>query len=163
MDSVPWGRSWHTATLFNDNMIVFGGKEETRKNIVGKLLVYNFNDNKWISPKVEGKRPEPRMGHSAWAFQNYIIFFGGWSGTKVLKDLVILDLSRGIDSMEFIVIDDLPKIEDESELKFSAEEECQPSPRQFHSANIIGNKMFVFGGGDGRVFIEELHVFDISK
>jgi hypothetical protein len=33
--------------------------------------------------------------------------------------------------------------------------------RQFHTASIIGNQMFVFGGGDGKSWLNDLLVFDL--
>ena len=163
MEDYPWGRSWHTATFWNDHMVVFGGKEESRKSIVNKLLIYSFKQDKWINPKIEGKKPEPRMGHTACIYHDFIIFYGGWSGGKVLKDFSVIDLSNGFDKIEFVSIEDLPVFGETSENSFTPEDECQPSPRQFHSANIIGDKIFIFGGGDGRNWINELHVFDLSK
>jgi len=35
--------------------------------------------------------------------------------------------------------------------------------RQFHTANIIENKMYVFGGGDGKSWLNDLLIFDISN
>jgi len=33
--------------------------------------------------------------------------------------------------------------------------------RQFHTASIIGNHMFVFGGGDGKSWLNDLLIFDL--
>lgn len=33
--------------------------------------------------------------------------------------------------------------------------------RQFHTANIIDNKMYVFGGGDGKYWLNDLMIFDL--
>ena len=33
--------------------------------------------------------------------------------------------------------------------------------RQFHTANIIENKMYVFGGGDGKSWLNELMILDL--
>jgi leucine-zipper-like transcriptional regulator 1 len=35
--------------------------------------------------------------------------------------------------------------------------------RQFHTASIIGNNMFVFGGGDGKSWLNDLIVFDLLR
>lgn len=34
--------------------------------------------------------------------------------------------------------------------------------RQFHTANIIESKMYVFGGGDGKSWLNDLLIFDIE-
>jgi len=33
--------------------------------------------------------------------------------------------------------------------------------RQFHTASIIDNLMFVFGGGDGKYWLNDLLIFDL--
>ena len=33
--------------------------------------------------------------------------------------------------------------------------------RQFHTANIIDDKMYVFGGGDGKYWLNDLLIFDL--
>lgn len=33
--------------------------------------------------------------------------------------------------------------------------------RQFHTASIIDNLMFVFGGGDGKFWLNDLLIFDL--
>jgi hypothetical protein len=34
--------------------------------------------------------------------------------------------------------------------------------RQFHTASIIDNLMFVFGGGDGKFWLNDLLIFDLA-
>ncbi|XP_047265784.1 kelch domain-containing protein 3 isoform X1 [Capsicum annuum] len=38
-----------------------------------------------------------------------------------------------------------------------------PSPRDSHSCTTIGDKLFVFGGTNGRVPLNDLHIFDTSS
>ena len=35
--------------------------------------------------------------------------------------------------------------------------------RQFHTASIIGDQMFVFGGGDGKSWLNDLLIFDLNN
>lgn len=35
--------------------------------------------------------------------------------------------------------------------------------RQFHTANIIDNQMYVFGGGDGKYWLNDLLIFDLDN
>lgn len=35
--------------------------------------------------------------------------------------------------------------------------------RQFHTANIQDNNMFVFGGGDGKMWLSDLYKFNLGK
>jgi hypothetical protein len=35
--------------------------------------------------------------------------------------------------------------------------------RQFHTANVIDNLMYVFGGGDGKYWLNDLLIFELNK
>ena len=35
--------------------------------------------------------------------------------------------------------------------------------RQFHTANVIDNLMYVFGGGDGKYWLNDLLIFELQK
>ena len=144
-------------------MIVFGGKEGDRgKRIINQLYVLDFKDNKWIKPDVKN-RPDPRMGHIAVVYKDYMIINGGWSGKDVLKDTQVLDMSRGLDSFEWTTVDKIPKFNHTQSLNFDLGEPIEPPYRQFHSANIIGDKILQFGGGDGKEWLDDLLIFDITK
>ncbi len=36
----------------------------------------------------------------------------------------------------------------------------KPAPRAAHSATVVGNKIFIFGGNDGTTLFNDLHVLD---
>ena len=35
--------------------------------------------------------------------------------------------------------------------------------RQFHTASVIDNQMYVFGGGDGKSWLNNLLIFDLNN
>lgn len=37
-----------------------------------------------------------------------------------------------------------------------------PSPRSSHSATAVDNRLFVFGGFDGRRYYNDLHILDLG-
>ncbi len=45
----------------------------------------------------------------------------------------------------------------------ASEGEQVPGPRAAHSCNLIGNKMIVFGGWNGKKGLNDLHVLDVDK
>jgi hypothetical protein len=45
----------------------------------------------------------------------------------------------------------------------ASEGELVPGPRAAHSCNLIGNRMIVFGGWNGKKGLNDLHVLDIDK
>ncbi|XP_077488154.1 host cell factor isoform X3 [Amblyomma americanum] len=86
----------------------------------------------WDVPQVFGQPPPPRESHTAVAYQSRegrqprLIVYGGMSGCR-LGDLWQLD----VDSMSW----SKPQVGG-----------VAPLPRSLHSATLIGQRMFVFGG-----------------
>jgi hypothetical protein len=64
----------------------------------------------------------------------------------VLSDVIFIDLKKGIDKLQF----NIPSI-----IRGEA------PMRQFHTASVIENMMFVFGGGDGKYWLNDLLIFDL--
>lgn len=101
-----------------------------------------------MQPEIIGEQPNPRMGHTAQLYHNIIIIHGGWNGFKVLDDLVFIELSN--------IAEDKVKI-------WTLESKSNDFPaRQFHTASIIEDKMYVFGGGDGKYWLNDLLIFDLK-
>ena len=71
-------------------------------------------------------------------YNDYMIIDGGWTGRKVLRDTIVLDLTKGIEELRYIYLEDIPKFAPDG-VKFSEEDRYRPPKRQFHTANIIGN------------------------
>jgi len=61
--------------------------------------------------------------------------------------VIFIDLKKGVDKLSF----NIPSI-----IRGEA------PMRQFHTASIIDNQMFVFGGGDGKYWLNELLILDLN-
>ncbi len=104
----------------------------------------------WIQPEVIGEQPLPRMGHTAQLYNSKIVIHGGWNGFKVLDDVVFIELQPCLKRIKC----------------WSPEppRQARNAPaRQFHTSSIIGHQMFVFGGGDGKYWLNDLMIFDLQK
>ena len=86
--------------------------------------------------------PVQRSGHVAVVYQGCMYVFGGWIGGS----------QHGNDLHEF-----------NFQERVWSKIECSPAPpmcgRAGHSAVIMGNSMFVFGGFDGNIRLNDLHAF----
>ncbi|WKY06448.1 hypothetical protein Q1695_006551 [Nippostrongylus brasiliensis] len=84
----------------------------------------------WEQPVTYGARPPARESHSAVVFETdarrQLIIYGGMNGSR-LNDLWMLDL----DSMTW----DNPMVGG-----------LTPMPRSLHTANLVGHRMYIFGG-----------------
>ncbi|XP_065314161.1 host cell factor 2-like isoform X2 [Gordionus sp. m RMFG-2023] len=140
---IPCARLGHSFTLILGKVYLFGGlandSDDPKINIpryLNDLYMLDLNPScislNWDIPTTHGTPPSPRESHSAVAHMGkdgkspQIIFYGGMNGNR-LGDLWIFD----INSMQWIK----PQLNG-----------IPPLPRSLHSANLIGNKMFIFGG-----------------
>lgn len=65
----------------------------------------------------------------------------------MLSDVIFIDLKKGVDKLSF----NIPSI-----IRGEA------PMRQFHTSSIIDNQMYVFGGGDGKFWLNDLLILDLN-
>ncbi|XP_031455882.1 host cell factor 2 isoform X3 [Phasianus colchicus] len=141
--SPPCPRLGHSFSLYGNKCYLFGGlaneSEDSNNNVPRYLndfyeleLQHGSGVVGWSIPVTKGILPSPRESHTAIVYcrkdlgvpKMYI--FGGMCGCR-LNDLWELD----IETMTW----------SRPETKGTV-----PLPRSLHTANVIGNKMYVFGG-----------------
>lgn len=139
----PCPRLGHSFTLINNKVYLFGGlandSDDPKNNIpryLNDLYVLEMKPHsstmQWELPQTHGSPPPARESHSAVAYMGgdgkhpKLIIYGGMSGCR-LGDLWQLDIQTMQWSKPFV-------------------EGIPPLPRSLHSATLIGNKMYVFGG-----------------
>lgn len=139
----PCARLGHSFTIVREQVFLFGGlanDSDDLKNNIPRYLndMYTLqarlnNENGiWEVPVTFGSPPGPRESHTAVAYVskdmgfNKLIIYGGMSGCR-LGDLYILD----VDSYMWCK----PEVGG-----------ATPSPRSLHTATLVGDKMYVFGG-----------------
>ncbi|HLO88965.1 MAG TPA: kelch repeat-containing protein, partial [Nostocaceae cyanobacterium] len=96
---IPSPRSFHTAILFNDQMLIWGGSQEARDATYicndNDLYILNLKTWEWSKVTPTGKPPVARSHHSAALFQDKLIIDGGYYDFYASwSDLNILDLTK---------------------------------------------------------------------
>ncbi|KAM5171973.1 host cell factor 2 [Mantella aurantiaca] len=141
--SLPCPRLGHSFSLHGNKCYLFGGlaneSEDTNNNIpryLNDLYELELRPGSgvvgWTIPQTKGTSPCPRESHSAVIYSKKdnrkakLYIFGGMSGCR-LGDLWELD----IETMTW----NSPEAKGVS-----------PLPRSLHTANVIGNRMYIFGG-----------------
>ncbi|KFP69779.1 Host cell factor 2, partial [Acanthisitta chloris] len=141
--SPPCPRLGHSFSLYGNKCYLFGGlaneSEDSNNNVPRYLndfyeleLQHGSGVVGWSIPVTKGILPSPRESHTAIVYcrkdvgSPKIYIFGGMCGCR-LNDLWELD----IETMTW----------SRPETKGTV-----PLPRSLHTANVIGNKMYVFGG-----------------
>uniref|UniRef100_A0A096MFP2 Host cell factor C2 n=1 Tax=Poecilia formosa TaxID=48698 RepID=A0A096MFP2_POEFO len=139
--SLPCPRIGHSFTLAGGKCYLFGGLANDSEDPNGNVPRYlgDFYELElqpltgakgWNVPDTKGGGPSARESHTCVAYAGLgspkLYVFGGMQGCR-LNDLWQLDLSSMVWST--------PETSG-----------CTPLPRSLHSANVVGNRMFVFGG-----------------
>ncbi|OBZ91336.1 Kelch domain-containing protein 3 [Choanephora cucurbitarum] len=128
--TAPCRRYGHTASLWNNYIIIFGGCNE-HQDYCDDIHVFDIQSLIWFQPKINESVPA-RYLHSASVYDDKLFIYGGFaknSGcslcTYVLNDLCVLDLK----TFKWTRYPGVP-------------------PRYNHSATLIGRKMYIYAGKD---------------
>ncbi|KAI8064757.1 hypothetical protein BC940DRAFT_305274 [Gongronella butleri] len=135
---------YQTGTRKSFEMFVFGGGDGPRYfNDVYRL---NTESLSWSQPKVQGKACSPRRAHITCVWKTKIIVVGGGDGSHPLADVHVLDVA----DKENVVWEKWAPTGD------------APLARGYHSGNLVGHKLVIFGGSDGQECFGDVYVLDLE-
>jgi Rab9 effector protein with kelch motifs len=135
----------HTATLVDRKLVVFGGGQGPQ--YYNDVYVLDTITRRWTKPVFSSPIPAPRRAHTTVLHKNKLWIFGGGNGMEALNDIWTLDVGVPIDRMRWELIETKGK---------------KPSPRGYHTANLVGSVMVVVGGSDGRECFSDVWLFNIG-
>ena len=140
----PAPRYNHTAVVYQNSMMVFGGfSNETNKNDVHQ---FRFDQQVW-TPWVHicGQQPNPRSANCAFVHDDHMWIFGGYDGRNKLNDMWMLPL-------------------DEKEPTWTKVEQLgQIHPPVLHAVcAVIDDKLYTFSGLAGAVFSNDILSFNLT-
>jgi N-acetylneuraminic acid mutarotase len=76
-EELPLARNWHSAIVYNDELYIFGGKNNRYLNDMWK---YDPSRNEWTEIQYVKNGivlPSPRYGHKSVVIQNEMFVYGG--------------------------------------------------------------------------------------
>lgn len=133
-------RENHALEISNGLIYLFGGNMNGA--LSNDLFVLDTNTWTWSLIPTSGDIPTPRERHTMSAVGNRMFVFGGHDEKNdYLNDMYILDLETRI----WISAPSSPKA---------------PIPRQLHSASVVGELIYIFGGKSSSGCFGDLAVFD---
>jgi Kelch motif/Galactose oxidase, central domain len=87
---VPSSRHSHTANLYKDTAVVFGGADGSQ--FFGDVFTYHFPTATWTQQTTKGSGPSPRANHASVVVGSKLYVIGGNDASGVLGDAFTLDL-----------------------------------------------------------------------
>lgn len=142
-----------TCTAVGKKLIIFGGGDgPAYYNDVYVLDTMNF---RWTKPTVIGdgragdRYPSQRRAHTACLWRNGIYVFGGGDGVRALNDVWRLDVADTA-KMSWKLV------------SAPSSGEGKPKARGYHTANMVGSKLIIFGGSDGGECFRDVWIFDVA-
>ncbi|KAF7791577.1 hypothetical protein EIP86_002593 [Pleurotus ostreatoroseus] len=140
----------HTATLVDRRIVVFGGGEGPV--YYNTIYALDTVTRRWARPTFPPGTalPPPRRAHTAVLYRARVYVFGGGNGTQALNDLWALDVgaSGAVERMRWEQLQTRGR---------------KPSPRGYHTANLVGNVMVVMGGSDGRECFSDMWCLNMDN
>ncbi|KAH8149411.1 uncharacterized protein LAJ45_06490 [Morchella importuna] len=154
-----------TCTAVGRKLVIFGGGDGP--TYYNDIYVFDTITNKYTRPKLrEGTAvPSMRRAHTACLYRYGIYVFGGGDGVKALNDVWRLDVSdlskpswRSISPSQ-----PLSRVGSSStSLVDHPDRQARPTARGYHTANMVGSKLIVYGGSDGDECFSDVWVFDVE-
>ena len=131
----------HSAVVYNNKMIIFGGNDGANKNDC-----YEINLETYVSTKktLIGSSISARGYQSAVVYNNKMIMFGGYNGSSGLGDCYEVDLETYNVTQKSLTGDTI-------------------SARWGHSVVAYAGKMIIFGGYDGASRLNDCYEVDLNS
>ncbi|CAJ0875938.1 471_t:CDS:2, partial [Entrophospora sp. SA101] len=133
----------HSSTLVDKKLFIFGGGDGSV--YFNHLYIFDTDTLSWSKPETTGDIPLPRRAHTTAYYNNSIYVFGGGDGARALNDVHMLNVS------------------DLNNLVWKKVEPSGRAPisRGYHTSNLVGSKLVVYGGSDGLECFSDVHILDL--
>ncbi|KAI9776993.1 MAG: hypothetical protein M1839_009137 [Geoglossum umbratile] len=163
-----------TTTAVGKKLIIFGGGDGP--TYYNDIYILDTVSLRYTKPKISGVRPSKRRAHTACLYKNGIYVFGGGDGVRALNDVWRLDVSDLTKlSWKLISAPTSPPPKPATAQtgtttattttngKSSRDHGTpRPTARGYHTANMVGAKLIIFGGSDGVECFRDVWVFDVD-
>ncbi|KAG6821366.1 hypothetical protein H0H93_014163 [Arthromyces matolae] len=148
---IPGPRVGHASALVSNVLIVWGGDTKSDSNSKEKqddgLYLLNLVSKEWTRVSVHGSGPIGRYGHAVTMLGSKFIVFGGQVEGEFLNELWSFDLNS---------------LRTKAIWEYIEPAKEAPAPRTGHVCVTYGDKLFVFGGTDGKYHYNDTWSFDMQ-
>lgn len=145
-----------TTTAVGKKMLIFGGGDGPA--YYNDVYILDTLNCRWSKPEIPLPHPSKRRAHTACLYKNGIYVFGGGDGVKALNDVWRLDVSD-TSKMSWKLISPATSSDEKSGRDLP---DNKPKARGYHTANMVGSKLIIFGGSDGGECFKDIWIFDVE-
>ncbi|CAD6570059.1 MAG: hypothetical protein CYPHOPRED_003727 [Cyphobasidiales sp. Tagirdzhanova-0007] len=133
-------------TSTHGHILVFGGGDGP--SYFNDTYLLDLARHEWSKPAVSGHVPSPRRAHTAvwYEAKKWVVLFGGGNGSRALNDTLVLDCADW-EKLNWVKLDT---------------KGAKPRLRGYHTMNLVGDKVVVFGGSDGVECFSDVFVLDLD-
>lgn len=133
----------HTATLVDNVAWIFGGCDE--KACSKDVWCFFTETMQWTHPTTCGDVPSPCRAHTATLVDTKLVMIGGGEGGRYYNGVYVLDTLTHRWSRP----------------TFPADMQI-PAPRRAHTSVYYRGKIWVFGGGNGKLALNDLWTLEVG-
>lgn len=148
--ATPQARAFHTLTCAGGEIFLFGGHDASGTALLSSLYVVSGMHTtpaspSWTVPPVSGAVPTKRKSHTLTHSNGRLYLFGGaGEGGEKLNDVYKLDIATHAWSA----------------LSTTGE---QPTGREGHTAVVLAERLYVFGGADAHGKLNDVRILDLAS
>jgi N-acetylneuraminic acid mutarotase/acyl-CoA-binding protein len=140
---MPRAKASHTATTVGDAILIFGGVDSKSGDDSNELWAFDPSNSTW---KKLTSATRARSSHSAACWNNrYLVVCGGSSGNEIITSADI----------------DVYDTETDTWSTIEAVGDAQPCARASHASAIVGDHLFVIGGGNHECALQDAYTLNI--
>ncbi|OCH85579.1 regulatory protein ral2 [Obba rivulosa] len=153
-----------STTVVGSKMYLYGGRLVSERRMVSDIYMFDLETFVWekivLSP--EDEVPQARYFHSADAWNNHLVVFGGMSirpHSDNPEDLCVLNDVRLFD---LTAKRWLPFPSNSAEA--ASPNSLTPNARYAHLSSVTANRLFIIGGQDlNNVWLDDIYIYDLSS
>ena len=149
LQNAPCARSSHGLSTVKGRAYLFGGEATARHAIdsaLHRLEVTGEGTAAWTKLLLD-HAPSPRVGHAQCAVDSRLILFGGRTD---------VDMGEGN-------LNDLWSFDTDAGKWTQLESDGAPSPRSFHRAAAVGDRVYIFGGCGAEGRLADLYEYAMGR
>ncbi|KAI9307903.1 hypothetical protein BJ944DRAFT_237469 [Cunninghamella echinulata] len=150
---IPTARKYCTIVGMGNFVLLYGGEPtNTNDQWDPHLYALNLNNRYWQRVKMEGAIPPERSGHTAVAIGGIMYIWGGQHHGRYYNEVLAFNTSNYSDNPHWDLIHN-----------GNNDQGPIPTGRSGHTSVVFENRLYIFGGSDGKHLYNDIWCFDFHS